>query len=110
MTARWKQITCIVPEGAAKPAIDLLYRKFGIAMCDFHVARGIGKSSAVVRQGLGHQTEKDMLGVIVSAEQADEVFEFLFHETNINRPHGGIIYMSALTHASDYSVPQEAVA
>jgi len=96
-----KLITCIVPEGVAKATIEALSERFSTVAADFHVARGIGKSSSYAQVGMGQQPEKDMLSVIVQADQADEIFEFLFHETRIDRPHGGIIYINALNQASE---------
>ncbi|GAV20487.1 hypothetical protein MMIC_P1454 [Mariprofundus micogutta] len=101
-----KLITCIVPEGLGKPAIKALYETYGTASADFHVASGIGKSAMYSEHSLGQRTEKDIITVMVSLEQAEDVFAFLYQQTNINRPHGGIIYMNDLSHASDYSVPE----
>lgn len=40
----------------------------------------------------GGTTEKEIMIVIVEADRADEIFEYIYHEAEINRPHGGLIF------------------
>ncbi|MBT6278116.1 MAG: hypothetical protein HOI95_28780 [Chromatiales bacterium] len=44
--------------------------------------------------------------MIVAKERAEEVFEFIYHDAHIDRPHGGIIYMAALTQATQFTLPE----
>ena len=44
--------------------------------------------------------------VIVSAAEADEIFSWLFDIARIDRPHGGLIYMAALGHATPFVLPE----
>ena len=49
---------------------------------------------------------KEVLTVVATSQkQADELFEYIYHEAKINRPHGGIIYMAKLSMASIYTLP-----
>ena len=49
--------------------------------------------------------EKEILNIVTSAEEADEIFEFIFYEADVNRPHGGIIFMTKLDRATDSLLP-----
>jgi len=96
MASHQKLITCIVPEANAIKAAAALREKYGPYTINHHFARGIGKSSPLIKRGLGEKTEKVVLNVIVEKKMADEIFEFLYHETDINRPRGGLIYINSI--------------
>ena len=36
---------------------------------------------------------------------ADEIFEHVYHKAEINRPHGGLMYMHDLTMSTKYILP-----
>ncbi len=99
-----KLITCVLPKGAAPPLMSALKAK-GIISVNITSARGIGKITPLKYRGLGGQTEKEVLDVMVDAQSADEIFEFIYDEAEINRPHGGLIYMSALHRATQFVLP-----
>ncbi|MDQ7002489.1 MAG: P-II family nitrogen regulator [Ghiorsea sp.] len=94
-----KLITCIAAEDKAKEAVDGVAKTFGIQAMVNHFARGFGRSSALSTQKLGQQTEKTIISVIVDKKQADDVFTYIFHTAGLDRPHGGIIYMTAIQQA-----------
>jgi len=101
-----KLITCILPKGRA----DLLQRALivekGIQGANYHHARGVGRFSPLSARGIGEQQEKEVFEVTVSAEQADEIFEFMFFEGQIDEPHGGIIYMTSLPCTTVMELPE----
>ncbi len=96
MIAKQKLITCIVPEANAAQGAAALREKYDLQSINKHFARGVGKSSPLIKRGLGEKTEKVVLKVVVEAAIADEVFEFLFNEADIDRPQGGLIYMNGI--------------
>jgi nitrogen regulatory protein PII len=96
MAAKQKRITCIVPEANAIKGAAALREKYDLQTINQHFARGVGKSSPLVKRGIGEKTEKVVLSVIVETKIADEVFEFLFNEADIDRPQGGMIFMNAV--------------
>lgn len=96
MRNRQKLITCIVREAYAARAAAALREKFGLQTLNHHFARGIGKSSPLVRRGIGEKTEKVVLSVVVDSRSANKVFEFLYHAAEINRPRGGLIFMNSV--------------
>jgi len=101
-----KLITCILPKGIAVDVIKKLKDEKGIITANADSARGMGKLTPQAhRSGLGEQTEKEILNVLVPADQSDELFEFIYDEAKINRPHGGIMYIGEIQQASVYELP-----
>lgn len=100
-----KLITCILHKGGTRPVMETLKAEFGITMASFNSARGVGKSMPLALRGIGEQTEKEILTVVVDDGQADEIFDFLYHEAEIDQPHGGLIYMHALQHSLSFVLP-----
>ena len=101
-----KLITCILPNGKAMPMLKLLKQEFGIISANFNHARGSGRLSPLTYRGAGEQTEKEILTVVVNRKQADEVFNFIFFNAEINRPHGGLIFQSKLNSSTHYQIPE----
>jgi nitrogen regulatory protein PII len=101
-----KQIFCILPKGVALDVAKRLKEVHGIMSSNTSNARGAGKITPLAYRGIAGQSEKEVLSVVVSTETADEIFEFIYHEADINRPHGGIMYMHALQRTTEYSLPE----
>lgn len=104
-TGTQKLITAIVPAGKAVPVVEKLKAEKGIITANVHSARGIGKLTLGAKRGFGEELEKSVLTVVVPADISEDVFEFVFFEAEINHPHGGIVFMSALHSASAYALP-----
>jgi len=102
---RHKLITCILPKGIAFDVVGRLMKEKGILTANVDSARGMGKLTPDAYRGVGEQTEKEILSVVVEAEQAEELFEYIFEVANIDRPHGGMIYMTRLAEASPFALP-----
>jgi nitrogen regulatory protein PII len=100
-----KLITCILPKGLALPILTKLKEEKGINRANINSARGMGKITPLAYRGVGEQSEKDILNVIVSKDQADDIFNYLYDVADINRPHGGIIYMSQLGMSTPFIMP-----
>ena len=60
------------------------------------------------KKGVGTQIEWDLVSVIVTATRADEIFELIFDEGEIDRPHGGFIYMGELQTMTPFLLPDVA--
>jgi len=100
-----KLITAIIPAGMAGPVVERLRREKGNLTANVHHARGVGKLTSGARRGVGEEAEKDVLTIVVPADSAEDIFEFVFRETHIDRPHGGIVFMSRLHAATAYLLP-----
>ncbi|HEY5700625.1 MAG TPA: hypothetical protein VIT83_00880 [Gammaproteobacteria bacterium] len=100
-----KLITAIVPAGKAGPVVQKLRAEKSIITANVQHARGLGHLVTETRRGLGAQSEKDVLTVVVSAEEAESIFEYVYFEAGIDGPHGGIVVMSKLHAATAFSLP-----
>ena len=100
-----KMITCIIPMGAALPVVEKLRSEKGIDAANINFARGIGRFQKLQERRLGNDSQKEILSVVVETHEADELFRWIFETAEIDRPHGGIIYMTALTRSSKFQIP-----
>ena len=100
-----KLITCILPLGAAPPVARALESEKGIVTANVNNARGVGKLTRSANRRLGDQTEKQVLTIVVPEDRADEIFEFVYHQAQIGRPHGGLMYMCVLGPATPFVLP-----
>ena len=102
-----KLITGILPPGRGHEMLKKLKEHKGIITANLDTARGMGKLTPDAhRTGVGSQTEKEILNVVISADRADEIFEYIYEEAQVNKPHGGLIYMTRLTQSSKYILPE----
>ncbi len=100
-----KVITCILPKGRGLPLLKLLTDEHGLTAVDIHYARGLGRITPLRHRGIGETPEKEVLTVMAPAEDADALFEQIYEIAEINRPHGGLIYMHAPTAATPFRLP-----
>ena len=100
-----KLITCILPIGVAHSVGETLKNEKRIVTANVSNARGLVKLTRHSHRRLGDQSEKQILTVAVPDDQADEIFEFIYHEAKIDRPHGGLVYMSTLQRATTFVLP-----
>jgi hypothetical protein len=82
-----------------------LKTKYGIITANRNFARGVGRIAPRAYHVIGEQTEKENLTVVVSGAQADEIFSFIYHSAQINRPRGGLMYMHSLQRSISYTLP-----
>ena len=102
-----KLITCFLPPGRGLGLLARLKADHGITEASVHSARGMGRLTPHQhRSGVGEQTEKEVLNVVVGAERADDIFAYLYEVAEIDRPHGGILFMSALGRATELKLPE----
>lgn len=101
----YKLITCILPLGRSAPVVRALSRDQGIDTTSVSYARGVGRITPLAHRGVGETTEKEILTVAVVAERADAIFEFIYDEAGIDRPHGGLMFMHRLALATEFSLP-----
>ncbi|MDH5387246.1 MAG: hypothetical protein OEY06_02215 [Gammaproteobacteria bacterium] len=101
-----KLITAILPKGTSLDVVDKLMHEKLLTTANFNYARGMGKLTPAKYRGVGEQSEKEMLTVVVEESQADDIFEYIFDIAEINRPHGGFIYMQRLLQSTEYTLPE----
>jgi len=101
-----KLITCILPKGIAAGVCEKLLQEKGIVTGNINNARGTGHITAKLHQKAGYQTEKEIFRVVVDADKADEVFEFIYNHAELHQPHGGIMFQNALRKSTQYVLPE----
>jgi hypothetical protein len=97
-------ITCVLYRGGGIEVLKAL-RKRGIDTANLHHARGSAIGDPADRTGLPASFAKEIVTVTVDADRADELFEFIFDTAQIDRPHGGFLYMQKIRHLSPYALP-----
>lgn len=100
-----KLIACILPKGRARALQQSLVDQKNIHCGNFHSGRGVGRDSQIRDRGIGEQQERGIFEVIVPAEQADEIFEYIFFEAGMDERHGGMIYMTAAPRSTVMNLP-----
>lgn len=100
-----KVITCILPKGIATGVMEKLHER-GVTRQNFAFARGFDIHDEPQKSGIPKEVEKEILTVICNDEkEADETFQFLYEAAKIGRLGGGLMYMSQLTGAQLYALP-----
>lgn len=94
----YKLITCIMADRKAASLIKSLKEKRGIVTADRSTSRG---TSLLNLRG----EEMEVMTVLVEADEADEVFEYIFFEADLNKPHHGLMYQQDVKRASKYALP-----
>lgn len=99
-------ITCIVQRGAADDVVKAA-QKAGAHGATVFYARGAG-----VRQrhlgvlGIAVNTEKEVIYIVASTDQADRIFEKIFIAGKLDTPGMGMIYTTPIDKMATY-VPHE---
>lgn len=101
-----KVITAILPKGKAKRLVDQLIHDHGINRVNVNHARGLGRFTPLRQRGIGETTEKEIVTVLVETERSEEIFEFIFFNADINRPHGGLIFQQPIFASTLYNLPE----
>jgi len=100
-----KVIVAILPKGRAMAVVRKLVAERGLTAVDVNYARGAGRITPLRHRGIGETAEKEVLTVRVPAAEADDVFEYIYRVAEINRPHGGLMYMHAAPQATAFVLP-----
>jgi hypothetical protein len=100
-----KLITAVVPKGAASGLQKSLIEKWQVHANICH-GRGVGRAGPLKKRGIGEQQEKEILEVIVDAEKADEIFEFVFFNLELDKRPGSVIYMADQQKSSVFRLPE----
>jgi len=98
-----KRITCFLPKGVGVRLVERLHVEKNIDSINVHTGRGLHAVESV--KDSGAWSEHDILTVVLDAERAEEIFEFIFFQGELNKPGGGFIYLSPLIKASHYTLP-----
>lgn len=100
-----KVIVAILPKGRAMPVVQQLVEERGVTAVDVHYARGVGRITPLRHRGIGETAEKEVLTVTVPAADAEAIFEAIYTLAEINRPHGGLMYMHDAPRSTPFTLP-----
>ena len=101
----FKSITCVIPKRTSLEMVERLKNEHGVIRADKHYARGFGAATTRIQKGRPEPVEKDVLTVVVTAEEADTVFDLMYGLAEVDQPHGGFLYMGPVTAASNFALP-----
>ena len=105
-----KAIICMLPDdGTDIKLMHLLREDKGINHVTSIACRGINNlQTAKTRRGkLPEPIFYRFLSVIVSEQQADDIFDFIYHTASIGQPGRGAIAQTTLIGATVYSMPED---
>lgn len=101
---RSRVIICILPAGNGIHVLQRLRKIGGVDSAFVHHARGLGESGKR-RRGASFYTEREIVTALVEPARADEIFEFLYHEGGIGKPHAGMLLMERAPRAIPLILP-----
>ncbi|MGE4398091.1 MAG: hypothetical protein AB7D29_01110 [Campylobacterales bacterium] len=93
-------ITAILPMSTTMPIIRELHA-MGIYTANKSTARGSSSTSQ------RHDVEMEVMTVLVEEAKADEVFGLVYERGGLDKPSHGMIFQSAVSLASEYTLPSE---
>lgn len=100
-----KLIVAILPTDVdALRILKRLKEEQGIVSANLNFARGMGRITRD-RSVSTETTQREILSVVVPAARSDEIFAWLHEAADIDRPHGGIVYVQPLAEATEYTLP-----
>lgn len=100
-----KLISAILPKGVALGVIKRLKDEKSIITANLNYARGTGKLTPLKYRHGVVESEKEVLTVVVDEEISEEIFDYIYEVADVNKPHGGVMYMHALMQSSEYVLP-----
>lgn len=98
-----KLITSFLPKGKGLDLVKAVKEETGISTGNVSSHRGTGTSS---NSTFGEWVEVDVFDVVVEAERADEVFNFIYEKAGIGEGQHGFIVQSNLSRATKFSLPE----
>lgn len=101
-------ITCIVQRGMADTIVDAA-QDAGAQGATVYYARGSGVRERLGILGLTVEAEKEVITIVVAADQVDRIFESMYVAGKLDTPGMGFIYVTPLEKAATH-IPQEIAA
>ena len=92
-----KRITCFLPKGTGVKMVEMLQSEKNIVSTNVHSGRGQRTAET--------WKEQEILTVIVDADRAEEIFEYIYFQGKLNQPGGGFIFQSDLNRATSFKLP-----
>ena len=98
-----KLITSFLPRGTGIPIVKLLKQETGICTGNVNNSRGTGSTAGA--SSFDEWVEVDVLDVVVNADRADEIFNFIYEKAGIAEGNHGFIIQQSLIQSTKFSLP-----
>lgn len=98
-------ITAILPKGVSLNVISRLKKEKEIISANFCYGLGINMMASDKTPLSSELKEREMLSVVVDEERGDEIYEYVYHAADMNKPHGGFLFMRTIL-GSEYVLPE----
>jgi len=95
----YKLITCMLSHKGAVNMVKRLKDEKNIITANITYARGTS-SKSIFRMKV-----VEIMTVLVTEEEADNIFDYLFSELKLYEPHKGMIYQEAVNKSTKYTLP-----
>jgi nitrogen regulatory protein PII len=95
-------IVAYLRRGHAHDIAEALHASLGIDAFHYSHGRGAGMLATVAARDM---IEVDTLSVVVTPEQAEETFAFIYEAGEMDRPGGGLIYQTVLGTTAALGLP-----
>jgi nitrogen regulatory protein PII len=102
-----KLIHCILPDDGSERRLLTWLREQGITRANSVYCRGHSVlREAVTRRGkLPEPSLVRMVQIVVEAAEADNLFDRIYEQADIDRPGGGAMFMTPLLFATSFAMP-----
>ena len=98
-----KLITCYLPKGKAVQIVRALHEEKGINTANVISGRGQGLVRSI---SYGRWAEIEVLTVTVAADQAEDIFWYMFDKADLSEPGGGFIFQTPLLRSTPFELPE----
>jgi len=98
-----KLITSFLPHGTGVSMIKLLKEETGVYTGNVNSSRGTGSTAGA--SDFDSWVEVDVLDVVVDANRADEIFNFIYEKAGIGEGNHGFIIQQNLARSTKFSLP-----
>lgn len=104
MQKQTRLITCVLYCGGGDKVLQALHKR-GFNTTSLSKGRGSAIGDPADAKGRSLQFEKEIITVVVEADQVEEIMEHIFDIAEIDRPYGGFLYVEKLYRSVPYVLP-----
>ena len=97
--AGFKLITCMLTQHIAIDIMTRLKDEKKIITSNITHARGTSSQSVY------HMHVVEIMTVLVSEDESEDIFSYLFEELKLYEPHNGMIYQEGVRRSTKYTLP-----